>query len=166
MKVIFYLILLFGSCNLKGQIREFDKACDVIRSIHGGKIKKIVVREKLNGNDYFLYNYYFKVKTLDEVSKAENIGKDIVFFENNTIKSNIFMNLKDSKYYREKGLGKYKSAILIEFVKFDGKFLRVNAEIGSFWKAKYKPSTTFYEYQFVFDKYGGITFLDWIEKKE
>lgn len=166
MKPILFSILIFSFFNLHGQVAEFDKACEIIKSIHGGNIKQVVVREKVNGSDYFLYNYYFKIKPSDYISTVKDIAKDIVLFEKNSIKSDVFVNLKESKYYHRKGLGKLKSAILIEFVKFDGRFMRVDVEVGNFWKPKYKPSTSIYEYQFVFDQYGAVKYIDWLERKE
>lgn len=166
MKIIIYFIFLLSFLNLKAQVSEFDQACRIIRSIHGNKIKKIVVSDHKGMGSYNLYSYFLKFNSLDYVTSHPNIQEEIINFENRIIKNDININIGESKFYRRKGMKKVKSAILVQYIRFDGKHLRVNAEIGSFWKAKYKPSTSFYEYQFVFDQYGRVTFLDWIERKE
>jgi hypothetical protein len=166
MKNIIFFILLISYQSLKGQIKEFDKACEVIRTIHGNKIKKIIVSEKQNDGNFDLYTYFFKLNFIQNMPDCKRLEEELALFEKKVIKSEVPINLKQSKYFRKKGLNKIKSAILISYVRFDGKLLRIDAEIGSFWKAKYKPSTSIYQYQFIFNSNGEISHLDWIERKE
>ncbi len=84
-------------------------------------------------------------------------------FENSLLKPNLFFDPTTSKYFSKKHSKLNASGILISFVKFNGKFLRLNAKIGNF-KSNDHLDYRYFEYQFVFIE-NNVIDIKWVEKK-
>ncbi|OYU66893.1 MAG: hypothetical protein CFE22_07190 [Cytophagaceae bacterium BCCC1] len=162
------IVTLLIQYTVFGQVPEFDKACSVIVSLHGSHYKKdkyIFLKNKPTGDDYYIRNYLITRMPQDTICDYLKYPTKFLSLEKEIIKPKIDIDLRKSKYFNKKNK-EFKKGILITFVQFDGRFLRVNADIGNYSSTNYVSNFSHYEYQFVFDIYGRITFVDWILKQE
>jgi hypothetical protein len=165
-----FLIIFFSMVSMKlfSQKKEFDAACKIIQALNATRFidkrntEIIIDNNVINGDiDVVLYlQGKIKCDTLEAIINNELKLKD---YRDRLIKPLKDFDPKESKYFSWKALKRFKDGIKISFVKFDGKFLRVNAIIGKNIHSA-TIENTYIEYQFVFtgDK---ITQLDWVERK-
>jgi hypothetical protein len=189
-----FIIFIYTSFHVNGQKDQFEKACKIIQELHGSQFNKevyknIIVSEKIKEGEFDValrlqctisdmgstYLEYFKDKKLMEE------------FEKNIFKAPILFDPKTSKFYSKTKLNKFKNpefydihidsyiskpklkdnvnGIFIEFIKFDGNVLRVDATFCSRSKIgrnKYLIQKSPYHYQFVFNN-SDLKCINWVK---
>lgn len=168
MKKFLIFILNIVSMTSFSQKGEFDVACRIIQELQstrfiGKNYNKIIIDNNIADGDIDIILYLkgkIECDTLNDIIRNESRLKN---YKDRLTKPFKEFDPKESKYFSWRALKRLKNGIKISFVKFDGKFLRLNALIGQNIFSN-TVENTYIEYQFVFTD-GVITQLDWVERK-
>ncbi len=153
------------------QKKEFDVACRIIQNLHSfrftekkyKKYNRIIIDSNISDGDIDIILYLrgkIECDTLNDIINNESRFKN---YYDRIVKPSKDFDPKESKYFSWRNLKNLKDGIKISFVKFDGKFLRLDALIGHNIFSN-TIENAYIEYQFVFIN-GEIIQLDWVERK-
>ncbi len=165
------IFLSMVSMTSFSQKKEFDVACRIIQNLHSfrftekkyKKYNRIIIDSNISDGDIDIILYLrgkIECDTLNDIINNESRFKN---YYDRIVKPSKDFDPKESKYFSWRNLKNLKDGIKISFVKFDGKFLRLDALIGHNIFSN-TIENAYIEYQFVFIN-GEIIQLDWVERK-